>query len=141
MICEYEEIEFFDQKTLRKSKIYRPVVRLQLVKRGFKLFPIDCLIDSGADTIIFPSSLASYFKVNFLAGCEAEFRVADGGSAKLYEVSYESHGIDLFVDDVRVKEKIYFSHGQKMPLLGQDFFKYFKITFERSKKKFSLNGT
>ena len=140
MICNYEELEFFDPKTSRRAKIYRTVVRVQLIKRGFKLFPIDCLIDSGADTIIFPTDLAHYFKVNYKKGYETEFRVADGGSAKLFEMPYEKHQIDLFVDDVRIKEKIHFSQGQKIPLLGQDFFKYFKITFQRAKKKFSLEA-
>ncbi|MEK7086093.1 MAG: hypothetical protein AAB953_03720 [Patescibacteria group bacterium] len=140
MICDYEELEFFDPKTSRKAKIYRPIVGVNLIKRGFKLFPIDCLIDSGADPIIFPIDLAHYFRVDCKKGYETEFRVADGGSVKFLEVSYEKHQIDIFINDVRVKEKIYFSKGQKMPLLGQDFFKYFKIIFQRARKKFSLEA-
>lgn len=138
MIFDYEELEFYDPESSRRGKIYRPIVTVQLIKRGFKLFPIECLLDSGADTIIFPADLAGFFKVNYKKGISTDFHVADGGLAKLFEVSYEKHGIDIFLDDVRIKEKIHFSVGQKMPLLGQDFFKYFKVIFERGKRKFSL---
>lgn len=140
MICNYEELEFFDPKTSRRAKVYRPVIRVQLIKRGFRLYPIDCLIDSGADTIILPTGLAHYFKVNYKKGHETEFIVADGGLTRMFEVPYEKHQIDIFVDDVRISEKVHFSQGQKMPLLGQDFFKYFKITFQRAGKKFFLEA-
>lgn len=138
MICDYEEFEFVEEATRRKEKLYSPLITVTLLKQGFSLYPVKCLLDSGADGIILPAHFATHFNIPYKKFYRVRSIVAGGGTIFLYEVPYESHKIDLFVDDVRIRENISFSEGQEIPLLGQDFFQYFKIVFLRKLKRFSL---
>ena len=140
MICDYEELEYFDETTRKRGKLYRPILRFQLIKRGFQLYPMDGLLDSGADSIIFPAQAATYFKINYKKGRKIDSNIAGGGTTVFYELPFEKHKMAIFVDDVQIREKICFSEGQRMPLLGQDFFKNFKIAFDRKNKTFSLDA-
>ncbi|MBI2639240.1 hypothetical protein HYW83_06675 [Candidatus Peregrinibacteria bacterium] len=139
MIFDYEELEFYDETTRKRGTIYRPKIKVNLIKRGFRLFPVDCLLDSGADAIIFPTDAANYYKINYKKGRQITSQIAGGGSTIFYELPFEKHQISIFISDIHIKEKICFSEGQKTPLLGQDFFKYFKIAFDRFNKKISLD--
>ena len=139
MICDYEELNYLDEENNRSIKLCRPLLTVNLIKRGFKLFPLECLLDSGADNIIFPIDAAKYFRINYNVGKLVYFEVAGGSITPFYELDYKQHGIDIFVNDVRIREKICFSEGQRDILLGQDFFKNFVIRFDRKNKKFHLN--
>lgn len=139
MICDYEESGYLDKKSGKMAKLYRPLLTVNLIKRGFRFFPLECLLDSGADNIIFPADVARYFRINYKIGRLVDFEVAGGDTTSFYELDYKQHGIDIFVNDVRVKQSICFSEGQKDILLGQDFFKNFVIKFDRKNKKFHLN--
>lgn len=139
MNCDYQELKYFDEENSRYIKVYRPILSINLIKRGFKILTLESLLDSGADDIIFPSFLARVFGLDYKRAKIIDTNVAGGGFTDLYQMEYKQHGIDIFVNDIRIREKIFFSEGQRDILLGQDFFKNFVIKFDRKNKKFHLN--
>ncbi|GEM_PF-1086647 len=138
MLFDYQKYEGEDADSGKERAFYRPLIQINLLKRGFKFYPVQALIDSGADNIIFPASFADDYRIQYKKGRVLKTLVVGGSIVNLYEVSYEMHGIDIFFLDKRVREKIYFSEGEKFPLLGQDFFAHFKISFDRAKKVFDV---
>lgn len=133
---KYKQFEVIDAEgTL--VKIYRPILRISF-KKGTCSHGSNALIDSGADLIVLPISIGKYFEVPFGKGQVLPVLLADDQVGKIYKIPYELHKIDILCDRVKVKEPIAFSEGQEDPLLGQDFFKYFKISFDRKNKVFEL---
>lgn len=139
MIFEYDVFDYKDTQTGKIEKRYLPFLNLTFSKRGFRLFSIKCLLDSGADVIIFPSSFADYFHIPYKDFSKEETIVAGGGRSFLYEAPFKKHGITMFTLDTPIRDRIFFSEGQAYPLLGQEFFKYFRITFDASNKVFDVN--
>lgn len=138
MIFEYDVFDYKDTETGEIEKRYLPFLTLTLSKRGFRLFSIKCLLDSGADVIIFPAHFAKHFSLNYRKFPKEETIVAGGGRSCLYKVFFKEHGITMFTLNVPLRERIFFSEGQAYPLLGQEFFKYFRITFDTSNKVFDV---
>ena len=136
------EYTAFDYKTPsgRTKKVYKPLLEVHPMKRGFKVIPVRCLLDSGADTIIFPAQAATFFKIDYKKCKKVRSEIAGGGHTHFYRVPYSVHKIELMVSGKKnpIHTSIDFSEGQNLPLLGQDFFDYYIITFNRGETKFSL---
>lgn len=139
MLIDYEEFEYRDDETGKKEKMHLPFLTLTLSKRGFSLFPIKCLLDSGVESIIFPVQFAKHFKIDYKKSPRVETGVAGGGTAPLYRVPFENHGITFFTLDVPIRERVFFSEGQQYPLLGHEFFKYFRIAFDTANHCFEID--
>lgn len=137
MIFNYEKDDFV-QPNGEIVSIFRSILPFTLSKRGSKLLPIDGLLDSGADMIIFPAKIAEFFEINYKKGMKIDVGVAGGYQTYVYRLPYKEHKISILVNGIEIKESIDFSVGQKHALLGQDFFKWFKITFDRNAAKFEL---
>lgn len=82
--------------------------------------------------------MAEYFEVKCKQADKNEILVAGGGSIDSYQIPFQDHNIVVSVGGMRIKESIQFVRGQELPLLGEDFFKYGKILFDRPHKKFSI---
>ena len=138
MRIKYKQFEIRDAQGAL-VKIYRPILRI-IFKKGNCTQASNALVDSGADLIILPVSLGKYFEVPFEKGQILPVLLADGQVGKIYKITYSIHQINILCNGVKIKEPIAFSEGQETPLLGQDFFKYFRILFDRKKKYFDIKS-
>lgn len=134
---KYKEFHLVDLEGTEIT-VYRPIVEITFSKKDTLSKPSGALLDSGADMILFPISIARYFEVSLMKKWMLPVLLADGKIGEIYKLPYEFHKISIFCDGKEIKETIFFSEGQETPLLGQDFFKHFKITFDRKKKTFDL---
>lgn len=140
MRFEYDLKEYIDPITGEKETFHWPFLTCHLQKRGFPVLPIKCLLDSGADFIIFPIELCGIFQVDLKKIPKAETEVVGGSTVTLYKVPYSTHQITIVIPGLKpVKETIAFCLGEKIPLLGRNFFQHFDILFRKGGKQFEVS--
>lgn len=123
----------------RKGHYYydqRPYVPIRL-SHAHKLSKIEtlCLLDSGADRNLLPSSLGESVGIKIKQGRLVEHRGIGGVSLLAYR-----HKVKLFVGTYSFAAEADFSKNQTVPLLGRGgFFAFFKaITFKERDKVVNL---
>jgi len=140
MEFECSSKDYIDPVTNKKCAVFRPYIKVYLVKRGIKAWPISCLLDSGTDITLLPSSLSYYFKIDLSKFSVKEIEAVGGKLVPAYELSYENHGISFSVPGLSpVYHKIIFCDTEQTPLLGRNFFEHFEINFKKGGKNFEIN--
>jgi predicted aspartyl protease len=134
---KYKEFQLIDEEG-NLIKIYRPMLRVVFCRGNELSKASEVLLDSGADLIVLPISIARYFEVPLKKEKILPVLLADGKVGEIYKLSFETHKISIFCNGLEIKESIAFSEGQETPLLGQDFFKHFKVNFDRKNRIFEL---
>lgn len=116
--------------------VSKPYLTVRLSAAG-KTVQLDALVDSGAETSLFHSSVAKVFGFDLKAGPQKEYFGITGEPAVCYfhpvrfQVVGLSHSIDLMV--------AFADTSSVGALLGQaDFFQHFKVTFERYKERMEI---
>ena len=123
---------FRDQKTKKLGTVYRPYARVKLGygKKWSEKF-IRALIDSGADTNVFPASFATEIGIDYKKGTLKKITGIGG-----YEVESYINLVKLKIEDKQFETVIEFSESIQIPLLGREgFFNYFSYIKLRVKKR------
>lgn len=94
------------------------------------------LIDSGADRSVLPVSWARHLGIDLDDDCEEASSRTAGGMATCYE--YPA-GIEAIILGHKVTLQASFNRDLPWVLLGRDdFFSYFKVSFEHRAQQFTL---
>lgn len=97
------------------------------------------LVDSGCDFSTFPSAWAKPLGIDFMADCEE----IDGNTASGKDNSQRIYkpGIHGLVAGKKVPLRAIFNPKIPIALLGrEDFFAYFKVSFDQQAKTFRLQS-
>lgn len=124
---DYTPEVFFNEKTRKVEYIYRPLIPTGLAyKHSFGKFPVNCLLDSGADKNLFPAQWGEAIGIKIKSGKTITHYGIGSKNIKCFR-----HKVTLFVGRYKFEAETDFSFEQSFPLLGRDgFFKHFKkITF------------
>lgn len=117
--------------------IYSPIISIQL-SSNHKIypFPIDCLIDSGADFNLLPARIGESLGLSIKKGD----KVTHMGIGSIGITAY-SHPVKIYLGNYSFKTTVDFSYNHKIPLLGRyGFFRYFKkVTFHEKELRLELN--
>lgn len=127
---------FVDDETEKVKYIYRPLIPIRLCnKHVFGKFPVDCLLDSGADKNLFPSQWGETVGIKIKSGK----KMVHYGIGKK-EIKAYRHKIKLYMGVYNFETEADFSYEHQFPLLGREgFFAYFKqIIFQEKKRIVSL---
>lgn len=118
--------------------IYKPYISIRVgnpKSRQISKFPMQCLIDSGADSNLLPAVLGEVAGINILKG---EPKIINGiGNS---EIKAYRHFIKIYLGTTSFNTVADFSYEQKVALLGRDgFFDIFKsVSFYEKLKTFEL---
>ncbi|MBI2431076.1 MAG: hypothetical protein HYV39_03615 [Candidatus Levybacteria bacterium] len=118
---------FINQETGKVNYIYRPLIPTRLCnKHIFSKFPVNCLLDSGADKNLFPAEWGEMVRLKIKSGKEVTHYGIGKKDIKAYR-----HKVKLYIGVYHFETEADFSYEQQFPLLGREgFFKYFeRITF------------
>lgn len=133
---DYTPEVFFNEKTRKVEYIYRPLIPIRLAyKHSFGKFPVNCLLDSGADKNLFPAQWGEAVGIEIKSG---EIITHYGIGSK--DIKCFRHKATLFIGAYKFETEADFSFEQSFPLLGRDgFFRYFKrITFHEKEHLIEL---
>ena len=110
---------------------FRPVITIALQYQDSKQ-KFSVLVDSGADTCLFPRDVAEVLNIDIKSGPRAFFTGIGGGQIPFY-----FHEVDIFIGEYQAKAKVGFSTSTigTTGLLGQQgFFDNFLISFDYKNK-------
>ena len=124
---------YIDKETEKVRYVYRPLIPVRLCnKHTFSKFPIDCLLDSGADGNLFPAEWGERVSIKIRSGKEITHYGIGKKDVKAYR-----HKVKLYIGGYNFETEADFSYEQEFPLLGrEDFFKYFKRVIFHEKERF-----
>ncbi len=115
--------------------LYRPLINIHIgnplnKRRSFK--PIECLVDSGADFNLFPSTIAASIGISKI---ENEATISFSGLGNSVFIGYK-HTLSLFLPH-KFDVDVYFSTLQRVPILGRiGFFDQFRrVVFDEHRKR------
>ncbi len=103
-----------------------PFLKLDLI-RGDKFVRTEGLLDSGSSASIFPAEFAEDIGIDFAAGNPERFVTAAGDEFEAYQ-----HRVNVHVGRHIIRNALIGftpSINPKYGLLGQDFFRFFRIRF------------
>lgn len=140
-----KSFKFTDEPTLDPEKkkviryVSRALIRIRLEYGGkISTHPITCLIDTGCDSNLFPSSWGKSLGINIENGININYTGIGESSLLAY-----SHIVKIHIEDTNISftTKVDFSEKQQTPLLGRSgFFMYFKrIIFDEENGRFTLD--
>jgi len=117
--------------------INKPIIRIRLA-HGDKAVMTDALIDSGADTSLFHSSLATKLGIDLKSGIRKDFYGIAGDPVPGY---FHPVHLQIVGMNTAVKLLVAFTLAEGVAaLLGQaDFFQSFQIKFERYNERIEIN--
>lgn len=127
---------FENPRTKKRGVIYRPYVLIKLGNgnKWNKNF-IKALVDSGADTNLFPTEFAKEIGLNYKTGMYR--RILGIGKQ---EIESYINFVKLKIKTKELETVVQFSENVQTPLLGREgFFNYFeRITFNVKKRFLEL---
>jgi len=115
--------------------MYRPFLAVVLTYSGKSSGKVFCLVDSGADYCLMPASLGELIGIDIKSGTEREIIGIANQPARTY-----LHTVTMTVPNLAsVDMSVAFSYDLKYGVLGQeDFFKSFRVIFERKRLQFQV---
>ncbi|MDZ4227836.1 MAG: hypothetical protein U1E54_01180 [Candidatus Levybacteria bacterium] len=128
--------EYIDPDTKEKLTIYKPVIPIRLQGNRLVKIPVDCLVDSGSDTNLFPAGWGNQAGINFKKG---KFKEIIGiGNVKV--PAYRCN-VTLWVGTRSISTFADFSFSHNIPILGRiDFFKFFpEVIFNENKRYIEID--
>ncbi len=134
---DYLPFGFYDPVTKEPSYLYRPYIPVTLgYNHRLCKFPLDCLLDSGADKNLFPAQWGDLIGINIKRGKLQEHIGIGDAKIQAYR-----HKITLYIGSYSFKTEADFSQSQQIPLLGREgFFQFFdKVSFNEKSKTIELS--
>jgi len=133
----YTPNSIIDPKTQKViGTIYSPRIPIRFsYNRNIFQIPVDCLVDSGSDTNLFPAQWGQAAGVNITKGIYKKI-IGIGNSG----VDAYTHRVKLYVGSHQISVDVDFSFGHQMPLLGRTGFfnKFSEVKFLESLRKLEL---
>jgi hypothetical protein len=127
--------EVFSYRRLAQSGPLMPVLPVTLLGPGGESPPLMALVDSGADSSLFPVQIAPLIGID-VTRCEQARGMTAGGAANRY-IWEDGVRATILGRDVRLRGAF---GACPVILLGRgDFFDTFKIAFDEREKTFSLD--
>ncbi len=115
---------------------YRPVLTVKIISNGIGI-PLDGLVDSGCESCMIHIDLASALEID-LTKCTKIGIGGVGGKGTIGYLTMVKIRVDEF--DHEFETPIIFADIPTQLLLGQsDFFKQFRVLFERDQARFQLS--
>lgn len=117
--------------------IFRPQIPIRLsYNRKIVPFPIDCLVDSGADVNLFPVQWGQIVGIDIMKGIYKHIIGIGNSKMEAY-----THRVKLYIGSHSINVEVDFGLGQQVPLLGRNgFFSHFQeVKFLESQKKVILS--
>jgi len=114
-----------------ESRLFKPEIKIVVSYNGGKQ-KLFALVDSGADSCLFPKDVADVLGIDVRSGKQV-FYTGIGG----HQVLFYFHEIEIFVGKYKFKTMAGFANSGigTTALLGQrGFFENFKVTFDRKNK-------
>lgn len=130
MSFPYKSIPIVDKNGIAIKIIEKTIIPVILIaSHKIAKYPVDCLVDSGADINLFPASWGESIGLKIRKGTEVKI----WGIGTSFVLAYK-HTVKLVLGNskIQLETDVYFSFDQTIPLLGRDgFFNKFKsITFD-----------
>lgn len=130
---DYTPEVFVNNKTGKVAYIYRPLIPVRLCnKHNLSKFPVNCLLDSGADKNLFPAQWGEAVGIKIKSGIEVIHFGIGNKDVKAYR-----HTVKLYLGTYIFETEADFSYEQAFPLLGREgFFKHFTRIIFHERKRF-----
>jgi len=114
------------------GEVYYPFIPVRLCyKHQFFKYPINSLVDSGAERNLFPAYFGERLRIKIKKGIPRDIGGIGGVKIKGF-----THDIKIYIGALNFNTKIDFSYEQEVPLLGRiGFFDKFKSVTLREKEK------
>ena len=129
---EYLPDPIINPKTKEPDIIYRPKVTMRLAfKHNLCKYSIVALVDTGADRNLFPAYLGELVGIKIKTGDKHNIMgIGD------FKIEGYGHDVKLYLDNVSITTRVYFSYEHQVPLLGRiGFFDKFKrVIFNENEK-------
>lgn len=133
----YRPEDYFNPLTKKKETIYKPIIpiRLQYKHKLIKI-PVECLVDSGSDTNLFPAGWGGAAGIQIKKGEERHILGIGGIDIVAYR-----HPVKLWINTKVIDTYADFSLQHSIPILGRiDFFKFFsEVVFNESKRYLEID--
>ena len=92
---------------------------------------IRALVDSGSDINLFPAEIAEQLNIKIRKG--KKLNIGGIGGSNLIGYGYE---VNILVDTLGFKSRVYFAYDQTIPILGRKgFFDHFKRVIFKEKEE------
>jgi len=133
---KFEPEIFLDPKTKKLGSIYRPYVLIKIGnKNKWSANFIKALVDSGADSNVFPASFATEIGIDYKKGEPKDILGVGGVGGR----TYINHA-KIQIENKQIDTIIQFGESVQIPLLGREgFFNYFDyIKFNTKRKTFEI---
>lgn len=113
-----------------RNGILRPVIRIDIFyKNSEEKFPLEVLVDSGADKSVLPAEIGLLLGLDVEQGKEEQFMGITGVEKAVY-----THKVDMAVGGHRISTEAGFTHAlppQAIGVVGQNgFFNFFIVKFD-----------
>lgn len=130
------KFEFEEDFSTILGKIYRPVAKIYLCSVKLKeWFPIDMIIDTGADYTLLPKWYASVLEIDLVSDCKVFNTFGVGGSERVY--LYKKKALTRLGKWERKITLGFLDSDEVPPLLGRhEFLETFRTTFDRRETTF-----
>jgi predicted aspartyl protease len=117
--------------------VARPFIPVSLHGLSRSTSPYYALLDSGADSVLFPADLAEAINLGYIA--TGRFERAMGIAGQTAEIYYHNVRIQVLGDSKKLPIEVGFSHHLLIPILGRTFFRHFRaIVFKEEKEAVEL---
>lgn len=115
------------------GEIFRPFISIKLsIEFGKIIFPVEALVDSGADRNLFPLTLGEIIGINFKNN--KQITLYGIGGSKI--IAYRAR-LNIWLLGSKYETEADFAPLQKIPILGRSgFFNLFKSIKFREKDRF-----
>jgi hypothetical protein len=126
------------QKDPNKPFVARPYLPVSLISGTTKTAsPYYALLDSGADSVMFPEELAPEVGITDITRGRHEQAIGIAGQTA--DVYYHTLHIEVLGDGRRLLMEVGFSKKIFIPILGRTFFRHFKtVAFSEAQEEIEL---
>lgn len=114
------------------GEIFRPIIPLRIAHNQKISYPLNALVDSGADRNLFPAELGESLGIEIKKGK----KVSIGGIGDVEIKAYTAR-VSLFIYTYKFETEVDFSYQHQRPILGRNgFFNLFKSIKFKERERF-----
>ncbi|MEK7558959.1 MAG: hypothetical protein AAB521_01485 [Patescibacteria group bacterium] len=127
----YYPEDHIDPNTKKTTTIFKPLIPIRLQGSKLAKIPVDCLLDSGSDTNLFPAGWGEAAGIKINKGEPKDIFGIGGVIVPAFR-----HPVVLWVGTKKFTTQADFSVVHNTPILGRmDFFKFFpEVIFNEIKR-------
>ena len=121
-----------------KPFVPRPYIPIYLIGKSKRtVSPYYALLDSGADTVIFPPDLAKEVGITDIKS--GKYKPSIGIGSQKLDVYYHNLKLLVLGEGRELPTEVGFAHNLPLPILGRSFFIHYKsVVFNETKEQVEL---